>query len=200
MVEKNAENLMFEKEIEYTRGFLDALQLIRSNANPIIMHVPESKRLDALMAAIDWLHIEATEKHSENTRIFFFDNWNLESWMKQEGITPEKFQSDEKHEAKPQSIAPTLNEEKPENTSEGKLETPFGYEQVTVNVPKPVMDLLQFSESVIEQTPAEFAEMAIVKTVRAMVDSGEFLPDAKAIADKFKLNPVFQEIIDDPVT
>jgi hypothetical protein len=61
------------------------------------------------------------------------------------------------------------------------------------------MDLLKFSESVIEQSPAEFAQPAIVKTVRAMVDSGEFLPDAKALSDKFKLNPVFQEIIDDPV-
>jgi hypothetical protein len=82
-----------------------------------------------------------------------------------------------------------------------KEESPqFEFEEITIKVPKPIMDLLKFSESVIEQSPVEFAEMAIVKTVRIMVDSGEFLPDAKALATKFKLNPVFREVINDPVT
>jgi len=98
----NAEDLMTEKEFEYTHGFLDALTLIRSNANPIFMYVPEAKRLDVLMAMIDQLNTEALEKHSENTRIMMCDTWHLDSYLQHEGISREKYQSDEKHEAEKQ--------------------------------------------------------------------------------------------------
>lgn len=87
----------------------------------------------------------------------------------------------------------TKQVEKDENA--GKIE----YENVTIKVPKAVMDLLRFSESVIEQTPIEFIEYHVVETVRAGVDSEEFLPTGKALAEKFNLNPVFQAIINDPV-
>ena len=98
----NAEDLMMEKQFEYTHGFLDALNLVRTNANPILMYVPEAKRLDVLMAMIDWIHTEAIEKHSENTRTIMCDSWNLDSYLQHEGIPREKFQSEEKHEAEKQ--------------------------------------------------------------------------------------------------
>ncbi|MGD0449433.1 MAG: hypothetical protein ABSA79_00070 [Candidatus Bathyarchaeia archaeon] len=75
------------------------------------MKVPETKQVDALMTAIDYLYGAALEKQSENTRIFFFDPWNLERWMEQEDITPKKFQSDEKHEGEPQSTASSVGKE-----------------------------------------------------------------------------------------
>jgi hypothetical protein len=73
------------------------------------------------------------------------------------------------------------------------------YEQVTVNVPKAVMDLLRFAESVLEQSPKEWIEYYIVETVRSGLDSNMFLPDAAALVEKFNLNPVLQEILNDPV-
>jgi hypothetical protein len=131
----NPEDLTIEKEeFEYTHGFLDALNLVRSNANPILMYVPEAKRLDVLMAMIDWLNTEALERHSENTRVWMGDTWNLASYLQHEGIPREKFQSDEKHEAKPQSAAPTVNEEKIENEKQDESECAF--ESINVTFPK----------------------------------------------------------------
>ena len=77
--------------------------------------------------------------------------------------------------------------------------TPIEYEQVTVKVPKAVMDLLRFSESVIEQTPKEYIEWAIVEHVRAGIDARDFMPSSLDLTNKFNLNPVFQQIIGDPV-
>lgn len=74
------------------------------------------------------------------------------------------------------------------------------YEQVTVKVPKRVMELLRFSASVLEQTPEQWIEYTIVDNVRAGLDSGQFLPDGLALAKKFNLNPVLKELINDPIT
>jgi hypothetical protein len=104
-MEKQAEDFVLEKEFEYTHGFLDALNLVISDANPILTRVPEKKRLDVLMAMIDWLHCEALEKHTENTRVIMNDGWNLEFYLRQEGIPLEKYQSDEKHETEANSAA-----------------------------------------------------------------------------------------------
>ncbi len=80
---------LLQREVEYTRGFLDALDLVRSDANPIILKVPEQKRFDALMAEIDWIHCVALEKHNENTRVIMMHFWNVEQWLKTSESTGE---------------------------------------------------------------------------------------------------------------
>ncbi len=73
------------------------------------------------------------------------------------------------------------------------------YEPVTINVPKSVMDLLRFSASVLEQTPKEWLEYAVMDEVRAGLDANEFLPNAFALVKKFNLNPTLEELIGDPI-
>lgn len=73
------------------------------------------------------------------------------------------------------------------------------YEQMTINVPKQVMKLLKFAESTLKGTPKEWVEYILVDHVRANIDSGDFLPDATELTKMFNLNPVFKEILNDPV-
>lgn len=69
------------------------------------------------------------------------------------------------------------------------------YEKVTVEIPKNVMDLLRFASETREETPEEWIQWAAIDTARAQLDSGEFLPTAQALAEKFSLNHVFLEIL-----
>lgn len=74
------------------------------------------------------------------------------------------------------------------------------YETVTVKIPKQVMELLRFSQIAFKMTPTEYIEYNILELVRADLDSGEFLPSGKELADKFNINPIFKEILNDEVT
>ncbi len=74
------------------------------------------------------------------------------------------------------------------------------YEQVTVKVPKQVMELLRASESLLEMSPQEWLEYELVDTVRSCVDSDMFVPEPKELADKFSLNPVFKAILDTQIS
>jgi len=58
------------------------------------------------------------------------------------------------------------------------------------------MDLLRFSQPVTGDTPEQNIEYMIVDSVRARIDSGEFLPTPKDLTEKFNLNPVFKAILD----
>lgn len=74
------------------------------------------------------------------------------------------------------------------------------YETITIEVPKQVMELLRFSESMGKMTPKEWIEYSVVETVRSGLDANMFLPSPAALAEKFNLNPVFKEILNDTVT
>jgi hypothetical protein len=74
------------------------------------------------------------------------------------------------------------------------------YEQIEIQVPKSIMNLLRYAQDIIEQTPKEFIEYYTIETVRSQIDAGQFLPDALQLTNQFKLNPIFKEIINDPVT
>lgn len=76
---------------------------------------------------------------------------------------------------------------------------PIEYETVTIKVPKLVMDLLRFAESVLEESPIEFIEYVVVENVKAGLLADEFMPSAKYLADKFNLNPIFKELVDEVI-
>jgi hypothetical protein len=72
------------------------------------------------------------------------------------------------------------------------------YEQVSIKIPKAVMDLLRFAQP-FGGTVEEELEYAIIENVRSRLDSGEFLT-GKELADIFKLNPIFNSVLGDPFT
>lgn len=75
--------------------------------------------------------------------------------------------------------------------SEAKTE--IEYEEITVKVPKQIMDLLRYSEKMTEKTPKEYVEYCIVECVRADLDSDVFL-SGHALAKSFNVQPIFKEI------
>ena len=77
--------------------------------------------------------------------------------------------------------------------------TPIEYEQVTVKIPKAVMDLLRHTQPIAGKTPEQYIEYYVVEGIRSRMDSGEFLPTSKDVADQFNLNPVFKEILNDTI-
>lgn len=91
----------------------------------------------------------------------------------------------------------TKEAEKAENTA--KKAGPIEYEQVLVNIPKGAMELLRHSESITGDTPQQDIEYAIVESVRARIDGGQFLPTREALVKQYNLNPVFKAILDWPV-
>ncbi|MGD0644698.1 MAG: hypothetical protein ABSA75_07320 [Candidatus Bathyarchaeia archaeon] len=76
---------------------------------------------------------------------------------------------------------------------------PILYEEVSVKIPKAVMDLLRAAKSVTGDTPEQDIEWNFVENVRARIDSGQFLPTPKGLVDQYNLNPVFEAILNDPV-
>ena len=66
------------------------------------------------------------------------------------------------------------------------------YEQVTVKVPKPIMEFLRKTDC-DNVGPESWIESAIVEDVRSYL---EFV-EAKELADWFKLSPVFVEVLGD---
>lgn len=74
------------------------------------------------------------------------------------------------------------------------------YENITVKIPKGILDLLREVAPVTKTTPKEWVEYAIVEQVRAGLESDEFLPTPQDMAEQFKLNPIFKEITGTEVT
>ena len=77
--------------------------------------------------------------------------------------------------------------------------TPIEYEQVTVKIPKAVMDLLRHIQLTTGDTPEQDIEYYVVDSVRSRMDADVFLPTSKELTDKFSLNPVFKEILNDTI-
>ena len=73
------------------------------------------------------------------------------------------------------------------------------YEDVNVKVPTKIMDLLRHSQAITGDTPQQDMEYAIVESVRARIDGGQFLPTREALVKQYNLNPVFKAILDCPV-
>lgn len=67
-------------------------------------------------------------------------------------------------------------------------------EQITIELPKNIMDILRFAQTTIEQTPKEWIEYKVIDAVRAALETAEFLPSGKTLAEKFGLTPIFKEI------
>ena len=61
------------------------------------------------------------------------------------------------------------------------------------------MDLLRHSQAITGDTPQQDMEYAIVESVRARIDGGQFLPTREALVKQYNLNPVFKAILDCPV-
>ena len=68
------------------------------------------------------------------------------------------------------------------------------YEQITLSIPKKILELLKNYECVTGSTPKEWLEYTLVDSVRSAIDGGVFTPSAKWQADNFSLNPIFKEI------
>ena len=73
------------------------------------------------------------------------------------------------------------------------------FESVTIQVPKAVMDLLRYAQPTSGDTPEQDIEYYLVESVRSRLDVNAFSPTAKDLTDKFGLNPVFKEILDDTI-
>ena len=73
------------------------------------------------------------------------------------------------------------------------------FEQITVKIPKAIMNLLRYAQPVTGDTPEQDIEYGILDNVRARIESGGFLPTPKGLADKFNLNPIFKEILEDTI-
>jgi len=73
------------------------------------------------------------------------------------------------------------------------------YENVTIKVPKPIMELLRSVQAITGETPEQDIEYSIVESIRSRLDSKDFIT-TEALDDKFGLNPVFKEILDDELS
>jgi hypothetical protein len=80
-----------------------------------------------------------------------------------------------------------------------QAEKPIEYESISIEVPKQVMELLRFAESLAGMSPKEWIEYYIVETARSGLDSDMFVPEPKELAEKFGLNPVFKKILDETI-
>jgi len=76
------------------------------------------------------------------------------------------------------------------NTAEKKTHEEIVYEEITVKVPRAIMDFLRANED----KPIEYIEYSIVDFMHADVEAGVF-NDPTRLAEKWCLNPVFQRII-----
>ena len=73
------------------------------------------------------------------------------------------------------------------------------YESVTVKMPKAVMDLLRYAQSITGNTPDQDIAYYAVESVKSRIEVNGFSPSPKALAAQFNLNPVFKEILDDTI-
>ena len=75
------------------------------------------------------------------------------------------------------------------------------YEQVSIQVPRAVMQLLRDSEKILGMPPQEYLEWSVIRIVRADLDVGDiFNAGVKQTLGEYGLNSVFKAVINDPVT
>jgi len=74
--------------------------------------------------------------------------------------------------------------------------TEIEYEQVTIRVPKKIMDFLRLMQKLNHETPEEYMAYNVVDMVRADIDAGDvFIPEPHEVAELNGLTPVFKEIL-----
>jgi hypothetical protein len=84
--------------------------------------------------------------------------------------------------------------EKPEPKQE------IEFENVTIKVPKLIMDFLRGREKDMDETAKEYIEYNVVQIVDSDIRAGDvFVQSPKEAAEGWKLNPVFRAIINDEI-
>jgi methylphosphotriester-DNA--protein-cysteine methyltransferase len=78
------------------------------------------------------------------------------------------------------------------NKTEENPQEEIVYEEITVRVPKKVMDLLRAFEKVIQITPKAYIEYNIIEVLRADLDADALFTMEK-IVENFDLEPIFQQ-------
>lgn len=80
--------------------------------------------------------------------------------------------------------------------AESKKKAKIEYEEVTLKIPKAIMNLLRDSEKALEETATEYLEHKLVDAIRGDIDCGDcFVPTPQQIAERYSLNPIFKEIL-----
>ena len=87
----------------------------------------------------------------------------------------------------------TENTKEPENNVTIEF---YDTEEVTVKIPKAIMDLLRHSESITGDSPTADIEYAVVESVRARIDGGQFLPTRETLLKHYNLEPLFKSILE----
>jgi hypothetical protein len=73
--------------------------------------------------------------------------------------------------------------------------TKIEFEEVTLKIPKGIMELLRDNKANLEETPTQFLERSLVDLIRADIDAGDcFVPTPRELAARYNLDPVFKEI------
>jgi hypothetical protein len=70
-------------------------------------------------------------------------------------------------------------------------EQPTEYEQITINVPKQIMELLRFAEKGTGETPKSYIETAVLQTVRSHIEGDALIPN-EGLVEAFSLKPLFE--------
>jgi hypothetical protein len=70
------------------------------------------------------------------------------------------------------------------------------FENVSIKLPKSVMDLLRYIEPLNEEAPEAAIEYFVVESIRAGIDAGTLLPQKEALTEKFNLDSVFKAVLD----
>jgi hypothetical protein len=92
-----------------------------------------------------------------------------------------------------------LNTEKAKTAENNVTIEFYDTEEVTLKIPTPFMDLLRHSQAITGDTPRQDMEYAIVESIRARIDGGQFLPTRETLVKQYNLNPLFKAILDCPI-
>lgn len=70
------------------------------------------------------------------------------------------------------------------------------FEEVTIRVPRAIMNWLRNSEEVTGRSPTEQLEYGIVADIEGCIGSEVLTPTPEQIIEKYKLGQVFKTILD----
>ncbi len=70
------------------------------------------------------------------------------------------------------------------------------FEEVTIKVPRAIMNLLRNSEEIIGRSPTEQLEYSIVADIEGCIGSEVLTPTPEQIIKKYKLGNIFKTILD----
>jgi hypothetical protein len=74
----------------------------------------------------------------------------------------------------------------------GKEENKIEFQEMTIRIPKAVLEFLRAHEKEMGTTTEEYITYTIVDVVRADIDSGEvFVPESEQVIKDWNLNSIF---------